>query len=423
MSKAKVIRTRVPHISKNMLAIARVVGRLYLISFIGAARISVQGIQYMVESFRRSLNKESRSLLVYRHQNGAEPQILGWFILFKLKKYALKARVSFALKPHIIFVHGYEVLRWGGPLARTVLPRLGAVPIYHAKIDSKSMKTLYRTVFDGPYPLTIAPEGQVSYFTDYIPRLESGPVRIAFQAAERLDCPVELLPVSIFMHYNRRGEKQMWRILQKIERCIGIKSEENQPFEERVRRCRDSILEINEQRYHISHEEGASFEARAGVVMEAALTACESILGIQEKGESFSRMHALRQRCWDAMFPDSLNYIPIKRAIADIQAGTAWYASRHLELFDILYYFCVPVPDCDAPLRARIEYVQELYDFVNRTMGGAFKDRITIKPTRVVISTEKPINITEYLEDYHSNHKKTIADINQKLNEAYRHIH
>ncbi|GHU24224.1 hypothetical protein FACS1894164_10330 [Spirochaetia bacterium] len=420
-------RVNVPtsRVSKPMMFFVRFIARLYLCSFISTARVSLRGKEQLIDSFRRSLNKESRSILSFRHQNGAEPQILGWFVIYKLKRLAKKSGVKFARNPHLTFVHGYEVLRWGGPVARAVLPRLGALPVYHSKIDSDSMKKLFDAVFEGPHQLAIAPEGQVSYFTDSIPRIENGSIRIGFQAAEKLPphCPVELLPVSVLMHYGRHGERRMNRLLRRIERYVGT-DPVNASFEERLRRCQDSIFTANEKRYELVPEQDATFLDRANTLIEAALESTERILHKPVKGEVLSRMHALRQECWDRIFlpdPDSLDKMSeLERSLADLQAGAAWYAGRHIELVDLLWYFRVPIPTDHSPLREKVEYVQNLWDLLNRTTGGAFSNRVNIPPDEVIISTESPINLSSRLDAYHHDRKSTIAAVAIELENAYR---
>jgi hypothetical protein len=413
-----------PHISKAVLLVAKLISRLYLRSFIGTARVSMHGSEYLFDSFKRALEKKSRCIVAFRHQNGAEPQVLGWFVIFKLRKLAARAGISFARRPHVIFVHGYEVLRWGGTVSRLVLPRLGALQIHHAKIDSKSMNRIYQALFDGPYPLTIAPEGQVSYFTEFIPRLEPGAIRIGFNIAEQLNAevPVEVLPVSVLLQYDKTGPKRMDILLRRVERLIGLKGD-SVPFCDRLTRCRDTILNVNERRYNLTPDPDSSFEERMTVLIDAAFLRTEVLLGVQKDGEFYARMHALRQICWDRIFipgVDSLaKMTALERSAADLCAGEAWHAGRHLEMVDFVSYFRVPVPAEDASVRSKVEYIQNLWDFANRTMGGGFSDRISIKPDKVVITTTPPINLTSRLDDYHRNRKDAVTAVLSDLRDAY----
>jgi hypothetical protein len=427
-----------PRISKVIVFFVKILARLYHFLFVGAARDVLRGGDYLFDVYKRSLQGDSRCLLAFRHPNGGEPQLLAWFIIFRLRQLARKAGVSFSRRPHVCFVYGYEVVRWGGFVARLVMPRLGAMPVHHAKLDSVGMARIYKAIIEGPYPLAIAPEGQVSYTSETVPRLEQGTVRIGFQAAEKLSkagkpCPVEVLPVSIHFRYGLWARVSLERLLRRIEKYTGTgmkgKSGTTVPFSERLRQCRDMILGLNEKRYGIVPDEGLSFAERVDAVMELALDSAEKILRIRrgggDDGDIIGRLYHIRQICWDRIYVpemDNLDTIPrVERSLADLRAGEAWYASRHMELVDFVWYFRVPVPAEDAPLHLRIEYVQNLWDFANRTMGGAYTKRvINPHPRRVIIQVAPPLNLTERLPEYQRDKKEAITSAMDALRNAYQ---
>ncbi|MDR3167081.1 MAG: acyltransferase [Treponema sp.] len=392
----------------------------------------LRGEKHLFSAFKRALSGDSRCILAFRHPNGGEPQLLAWFIIFKLRHLAARAGFSFALKPHVYFVYGYEVARWGGAVARLVMPRLGAMPVHHSKMDSQGMARIYEAIMQGPYPLAIAPEGQVSYTTEDIPRLEQGPVRIGFQAAARLvkagkNCPVEVLPVSLHYRYGLWGKITLEMLMKKIEgytRMQGGKGNFPPSFAERIERCRDHILEANERRYGISVDRDRSFQERVDRIIDAALECTERILGVKSgNGDIFNRLYFLRQLCWDRIFlPDYGSFkemSKVERAIADLRAGEAWHAGRHLELVDFVWYFRGALPSEAASMHIKIEYVQNLWDFANRTMGGAYSNRTNIFPRRVIIQVAPAVNLTERLPDYHRDKKSAIFKAISDLKAAY----
>ncbi|MDR2101027.1 MAG: acyltransferase [Treponema sp.] len=412
--------------------LVKILARLYLFFFLGVARVILRGERHFFSAFKRALNGDCRCILAFRHPNGGEPQLLAWFIILKLRHLAARAGFSFALKPHVYFVYGYEVARWGGAVARLVMPRLGAMPVHHSKMDRQGMMRIYEAIMRGPYPLAIAPEGQVSYTTEDIPRLEQGPIRIGFQAASRMvkagkDCPVEVLPVSFHYRYGLWGKITLEMLIKKIERYTRVrrgKENASAPFTERLERCRDHILGVNEGRYGISLDRDCSFPERADRIIDAALECTERILGVKS-GETdvFSRLYFLRQLCWDRIFlpgQESLKEMSgVERAAADLRAGEAWHAGRHLELVDFIWYFRVPLPSEADSMHVKIEYVQNLWDFANRTMGGAYSNRTNIFPRRVIIQAAPALNLTERLPDYHRDKKGAILKAMSDLKDAY----
>jgi hypothetical protein len=425
------LRIPEPRVSKFVIFIVSLLGRLYLFLFCGVSKIVLRDGAPLFDAFRRALAGESRCIIAFRHPDGSEPQILTWFFLFKLRRLAARQGIRFARRPHGVFVYGYEVARWGGWVTRAVMPRLGAMPVHHAKMDSKGMARIYRAIVEGPYPLALAPEGQVSYTAGSVPRLEPGVIRIGFGAAERLakapgnPVPVEILPLSFEFRFGARRESAMERLLGKIERYSGNprREAEKRNLRERLRICREHILEVNEQRYGLKPAGALSFEERLDLMIAAALEAAERILGQKSEGDLFTRMYHLRQICWDRLILPgigSLDHLSgVRRGAADLAAGEAWYAGRHLELADFSLYFRRPLPEEGAPLDQKIEYVQNLWDFANRTMGGAFTGRKRIFPRKVVIRAAPPINLSRRLSDYKNDRKSAVNAAMADLMKAY----
>jgi 1-acyl-sn-glycerol-3-phosphate acyltransferase len=425
------IKVPEPNISPFIVFLTRVLGRLYLFLFYGVARIVLSEDRILFDAFKRALSGQSRCIIAFRHPNGGEPQLLNWTFLFKLRALAARKGVRFARRPHAISVYGYEVVRWGGWPVRLVMPNLGALPIHHAKVDSQGMSRIYRAVTDGPYPLMLAPEGQVSYTTDSVPRLEPGIVRIGFHAARQMldknmNCPLEILPVSIHFSYGSWGKGNMEVLLRRIEKFCGFyrRAEGKKlPFEERLRRCRDHILDINEKRYGIKAGDGLPFEERLEQVVNAALETAERMLGIKREGDFFARMYKVRQICWDRIFlpgVDDFKHISrLERGALDLKAGEAWYIDRHQELVDFCWYFRRPLPTEETNLHSRIEYVQNLWDFANRTMGGAISGRVNIFPRKVIIHTAPPINLSGRLPRYQEDKKAAVAESLSVLEKAF----
>ena len=424
------IKVPEPRISKLVLFLLKLLARLYLFLFYGVARIVLKDSMPLIEPFRRALAGESRCIIAFRHPNGGEPQLITWFVLFKLWFYARRKKVHFARWPHTVMVYGYEVARWGGWPARFVMPNVGAMPIHHSKMDSKGMARIYKTITEGLYPLALAPEGQVSYTTDVVPRLEAGIIRIGFRAAQMLvdkneNTPVEILPISVHFRYGPWGRLTIEILIKKIEKICGFPSREakNLSFTERLRRCREKILEINESRYNIKNDASLSFEERLESVIFTALETAERMLGIREKGDFFARLYKVRQTCWDRIFLSDVNSLDgmprIERSVKDLGAGEAWYISRHQELADFGWYFRRPLPTDETVFHNRVEYVQNLWDFASRTMGGALLNRANIFPKKVIIQAGDVINLSERLPQYKVNKKSTVASSLADLEKSF----
>jgi len=419
-----------PAVSKFFIFIVSILSGPYLYMLFGMAKILLRGEAVVFDAFKRALSKKSRCIIAFRHPDGREPQLLAWFFLFKLKALAAKGKIRFDHRPHAIFVYGYEVVRWGGALARIFMPNLGAIPIHHTKIDSKGMARIYDVILDGQYPIALAPEGQVSYSMDSLPRLEHGSIRIGFQAASQLeskdkDCPLEILPLSIHYRYGRGGKAAMEKLLKRLEKFCGFPKRESGSlsFTERLRGCRDFILQVNETRYHIKNDASLTFDQRLQGVVNAALETSERLLGLKSGGDFFQRLYKVRHDCWDRIFlpgTDSLKKVPrVRRSVMDLGAGEAWHISRHQELADFGWYFHHPLPTEETALHQKIEYVQNLWDFANRSMGGALSGRVNIPVKKVIIKAAPVINLSERLGRYKEDKKAAITEATSDLERAF----
>ena len=431
-----------PRISMFIFYIVKIFARLYLSLLLGFAKVFLIEEKILFDAFKRALAGKSRCIIAFRHAMGAEPQLLAWFFFTRLKAFAAGKKVRFARRPHVLFIYGYEVVRWGGWTARLFMPNMGAMPIHHTKLDSKGMARIHNALVNGPYPLAAAPEGQVSYFTNSLPHLETGIIRIGFQAAGQLaanneNCPVEILPISIHQRFGRGAKADIEKLLRKIEKICGlsVKTKNKLLLDERLRQCRNYILGINEERYGLSgagnrnagnSDAGVaalSFEERLDKVVNAALKTAERMLGIKSEGDFFTRLYRVRHICWDRIYLpgiEKLDEMPfVKRNMMDLGTGEAWYISRHQELADFAWYFRRPVPAVDAELHIQVEYVQNLWDFAGRTMGGAISNRKNIFPKKVFIQAAPVINLSERLTAYREDRKTAVAECAQVLEKEY----
>jgi hypothetical protein len=244
-------------------------------------------------------------------------------------------------------------------------------------------------------------------------------------AGKAVACPVEILPLSVHFRFGAWGTLTLERLLKKIEKTCGIFGRDRKkiPFTERVRECRDYILEVNERRYQLNSDSTKSFSERLELVVSAALETAERMSGVKGEGDIFFRMYRMRQQCWDLIFlPGVENFEGmsfIEQNVRHLKAGEAWFIGRHIELVDFCWYFRVPLPDEETDFSKKIEYTQNLWDFANRTMGGAFPNRKNILPRRVIIRTAPVINLSERFPAYQMDKKAAIASAMSDLEKAY----
>ncbi len=451
-----------------VLALARAVSGAYLRTVLGFERVELRGGERLVEAFRGALNGERRLILAFRHPYGDEPQLLSWIFLRGVEKEARRLGTRLPRRPHAVFVHGYEVPRWSGAFVRWILPRSGAMPVHHSKLDSAGMARIREAIEDGPYPIALAPEGQVSYTSDDVPRLEAGAIRLGFQSADRLEkagraAHVELLPISVHYRYGRRAWGSLERLVQHIitftgctpsapaltpvlgpdsggelgagepQRSTGL--QETGMVQTQLAAALEVILCQAELQYSITGDRARlAIGERVEAIVEAALRTAERLLGLTRgAGDAIERLYRIRQAGWDRVFlpptEDPRLVSPLERAVFDRRAGEAWYAMRHMELADFAWYFRSGPPVLGAgtgvtawggPRHELVEYAENLWDFANRLSGGAILGRVNVRPKRAIVVIAPALDLSDRLGGYRVDRKAATAEALAGLMNAYQ---
>ena len=189
-------------ISAPVVWLGRFLMPVYLRLVLLFKKIEIRNPDKVVEAMKDFQEKRTRLIVAFRHPYGDEPQLLFHVFENMIPRLARKLKIPLKHRPHLRFIHDYAVPLWGGPHIRFLLPRVGAVPVYHAKFEPSSLKNIRNILKDGTCPIGIAPEGQISYHSETLPRIELGTIRMGFWCAndiEKADRPekVHVLPLSV----------------------------------------------------------------------------------------------------------------------------------------------------------------------------------------------------------------------------------
>jgi hypothetical protein len=396
-----------------VLAFFRLISPLYMKATLGFSRVRLLNAERLVRAYADFFQGKTRLLVAFRHPYGDEAQLMA-YVIGKLLAREAKARgIELAQKPHAHFVHGYEVPLWAGAFERWLLPRVGALPVYHAKFDSPSVRRIRGLMKDGRYPIALAPEGQVSYSSEEPPRLESGASRICLWCAEDLkregrNEAVVLLPISIHQRWPKATEKALDALILGMEGDCGLARVAGESRFERLQRLGEAVLAAAEQQYRhfygaeLPETPGLSSAQRLSGLRQAALTTAERCFHLKPEGDEIRRVYRIRQTGWDRIFradmADSEQMPALKRSLADRLAGEAWYASRHMELVDLAYYLDLDRLKPEDPLELYIETAQNYYDLISRLMGGNISQRKALRPKEGIVIVGKPLPVDRTLK-------------------------
>jgi hypothetical protein len=456
--------------------VLRILGPVYAKAALGLDRLQLRGARQLVDAWREFQEGRARLILAFRHPYGDEAQLFSYLFDVVLPREARRLGPALPRRTHARFVHGYEVPLWSGPLVRWLLPRVGAVPVYHARFDSPSIARIRTIASRDSFPLALAPEGQVSYRSQTLPRIESGTARIAFWCAEDLEhagrtMPVLVLPLSV--HY-RHDESRIGRIealVKGLERRCGIAPQTTRPPADSASRRASlkarlvaldlALIRLAESIYGLPAAAGtraatgtaaasgttadapaarpASRDARLAAVIEAALARAESMLGIGGSGPgadlgtdtarpgTIERVYRIRQAGWDRIYPErGLDAMrPLERGLADRRAGEAWYAMRHMETVDLAWYldsaYLEGRSGDDSPTFDRlVECAYSLGDLASRLVGGDISHRPEPLRKRAIVIAAPPIDVGARLPDYRRDRKAAVGAVTEEIARAFR---
>ena len=451
-----------PSIDSLAVGLVDVLGPLYVRHALRIRSLSFAEGERFVEAVREFYDGVSRLIIAFRHAYGDEPEVLTYAMHRGLPREAKRSGKPLACRPHCTFLHGYEVPLWSGPLVRWLLPRIGAMPVYHVRADGSGLRKIRAAVLDGAHPLALAPEGQVSYRSESLPRLERGALQLGFWCAEELENAerperVLILPVSVHSRFNESDIGALEVLAKDLESRAGLPSPAGRtgPTVDpaarrrllglRLRHIDLALLGIAEGFYGLrparreaqsvqqdaNSDVGPAFiagrESRRLAILHEALRRGEAALGLRPVGDMINRVYAIRHEGWNRIFPekDPGSLPPLQRALADRRAGEAWYAMRHMELVDLGFYLDAAyledgLHDGGSPSIGRLaETAVNLADFASRLTGGAFSDRPKPLDKRVVLVCEPPLEMRSRLAEYKSDRRGALARAEADLARAY----
>ncbi|MBN1778010.1 MAG: hypothetical protein JW811_07800 [Clostridiales bacterium] len=411
---------------------------LYLRYALKFRKIEVLNPETVVQAVGDHQEGRTRLIVAFRHPYGDEPQLLFHVFEKMVPRYARWMQRPLKHSPGVRPVHDYAVALWGDAVIRFILPRVGAVPVYHVKYDRDSVRGIRSVMKDGRSPLGIASEGQISYHAETLPRIEQGTVRMGFWCASDLDKAgrgehVTVLPLSVHYRYLEKDMRKVVKVLGRIETLCGLDGEAVKKADAtpagllpRVDRIEDRLLELTEAYYADTYgyqaPENTSRHERWTALQPFALSVAEHALGIDPgRADTVQRMYKVRQSAWDRIYPETSvkGLSPLQAAFADRRSGEAWYAMRHMELVDLMSYHDEAYFSADHPesqtFDRLVESVYTLEDLSHRLMGGNITNRPnTVRKNAVLVAGEM-MDLTENLPAYRADARQTVQTLTEKL--------
>jgi hypothetical protein len=431
-------------VSASATGLLSVLGGPYIRTALRIKSVEFRHGERLVEAWREHLEGRARLILAFRHAYGEEPQLLSYAFSALLPRLARRSGAPLPGPARARFVHGYEVPLWSGAFVRWLLPRSGAVPVYHVKYDKPSVDRIRAILRDGPHPLALAPEGQISYRAETLPRLESGALRLGFWCAEELRAKgrkerVLILPLSIHYRFDEKAIGALEDLVARVEADLALPpavpacAAPAQSLEPKERRralylrlaaVDGALIRAAEAYYGIASGTGSSRDERLALVLETALGRAEASFGLDSAGDTISRVYRIRLEGWRRIYPESGLSAPgsLARRLEDRRAGEAWYVMRHMELVDLCYYLDSDYARGNGDGLSFDRLVETAYsaaDMASRLAGGDISGRPSVLGRRAIISAGPPLDLTASLDDYAADKRRALDAAVSDLGDRY----
>lgn len=423
-----------------LLPLIKLLSSAYLRFGMGIQSLALTGAKHALTAYQDFDHGKTRLIIAFRHAYGDEPQLLAHALLHSFPHYAQKYKVPLNKPVFAHFLHGYEVPLWGGPLIRFVLPGIGAIPVHHIKMDTPSIRRIRKALVNGMFPLALAPEGQTSYTSRTIPRLERGISHIAAWGMEDLAASgrtesVHILPLSIHYHYGKQAKKLFDTLMQRLETALDIQNSQNAAPNERLDKTAEAIVQMAERYYELHHKnlykkaesrpfawpaESGSRNERWARVLDTMLLTAEQTLGLGTETDLIQRVYKIRYSCWDRIYlKNTARERSFERALQDRSAGEAWYAMRHMECADIGYYLNFDAFSSEISLDTAIETAHNFTDVLSRFAGGNFSDRSMISRRQAVIAAAPALDAGKIIQETGRDKRKAAELITTELHKRF----
>jgi hypothetical protein len=442
-------------ISAPLVRLGRCLIPVYFRFVLHFQKIEIRHPEQIIEALRDFQEKRTRLIVAFRHPYGDEPQLVFHVFNNLLPRWAKRHRTPLPRRPLLRIVHDYAVPLWGDAFIRFLLPRIGAVPVYHVKFDPESLKQIRSILLDDSCPLGLAPEGQISYHSETLPRIEQGAIRMGFWCARDLEKAgrperVNILPLSIHYRYDLRDAKKIQVAITHLETLCGLcpspivvqahsAASLLADLQTRTESIENRVLDIAEDFYaktcnyrpkpilSAAANNGAARQQRWEALLKVALVAAEHMFGlVPNNADIIQRVYRIRQEGWDRIYPMTPvdQHSPLESALAHRQAGEAWFAMRHMEFVDLMFYhdsdYLQGGPDSGPSFDRIVETVINFQDLVARLMGGNITNRPNVIRKKAVLVPAPCLDLTSRLPDYHKNTRQAADEATDILSNSFK---
>ena len=395
---------------------------------VGIWPVTCKNPEVLAELFHQFQQGNIRLLLAFRHSQVDDPLSLSYLFSRLVPRAARVKGIQLRRPIHSFFMYDRGMPLWAGAWLEWFFASMGGIPVHRGRrLDLKALKSVREHLVNGPFPVTIAPEGATNGHGEVISPLEPGTAQVAFWAVEDLHKAqrpesVILLSVGLQYVYPKPDWGALNRLLSQLEADCGL-TVQSLPTTARAMDYYQRILALGHhllgqmESFYARFYGGpwpemgaaptespkaipaADLARRLQPLLNRALEVGEGFFGLPHSGPLETRCRRLEEAGWmriyreDIDHPDALS--PFDRGLANWIAQEARLHLRHMRLVESF----VAVSGNHAGQHPSFERLAEtsliVFDLVERVKGTAVPKRPQLGRRQAIITLGQPINVSD----------------------------
>ncbi len=446
---------------------------------VGIWPVTCNNPEVLAELFHQFQQGKIRLLMAFRHSQVDDPLSLS-YLFSRLVPHAAKSMGIQLRRPiHSFFMYDRGMPLWAGKWLEWFFASMGGIPVHRGRrLDLKALKSVREHLVNGPFPVTIAPEGATNGHGEVISPLEPGTAQVAFWAVEDLHKAqrsesVMLLPVGLQYVYPDPDWAALNRLLSQLEADCGLTVQSlpttaiavdyyqrlltlghhllgqmerfyarfyGGPWPEMGELSKDSARESATESARDSQGDlptesatespqaspAGELARRLKPLLNRALEVGEQFFGLPHSGTLETRCRRLEEAGWMYIYREDLDHpaqlSPFDRGLANWIAEAACLHLRHMRLVESF----VAVSGNHAGQNPSFERLAEtsliLFDLVERVKGTPVPERPQLGRRQAIITLGQPMNVSERWATYAASRRAAkaavetlTADVQQSL--------
>ncbi|HIK44625.1 MAG TPA: 1-acyl-sn-glycerol-3-phosphate acyltransferase [Leptolyngbyaceae cyanobacterium M65_K2018_010] len=383
--------------------------------------------EVLATEFERFQSGKSRLIMAFRHSQVDDPLCLSYLFSRLVPRAARQQGMTLKVPIHSFFMYDRGMPLWAGSWLEWFFASMGGIPVHRGRrLDLKALKSVREHILNGPFPVTIAPEGATNGHGEILSPLEPGTAQVAFWAVEDLHREgrseqVVLLPVGLRYFYPQPNWAALNRLLSRLERDCGLPDRafarpteaSTEAYYQRLSTLGQHLLTQMEQFYQRfyggplpppSTPDPDAVGQRLTQVLHRALEVGERFFGLASTGNLETRCRRLEEAGWTYIYRedfDDLDRLPaFDRGLADWIAAEASLHLRHMRLVESFVAVSGHYVKDQPSFERFAETTLILFDLVERVKGTAVPKRPQLGRRHAVITLGQPIPVGDRWADY-----------------------